>query len=206
MEQTSLQIKPIIENPLFDPTFLNMDYVFFKITKVIEPIYAFITNPNLWSTIGTISMILSLILLAVIIFSLVRMREIQIADKEEIEHEIHLAMARKKEKEKNQNPRWHYVLTLIESPNESDWRVAIIEADSFLEEVLKERGLTGSTLSELLESAKDSGYRYIEDAWDAHLVRNQIAHEGSNFYISQFEGRKVIKKYQNFLEDLGVIA
>ncbi|ETB63972.1 TPA: hypothetical protein DIC38_01400 [Candidatus Nomurabacteria bacterium] len=205
-EQTSLQIQPIIENPLFDPTFLNMDYVFFKITRGIEPVYAFITNPNLWSTIGIISMILSLILLAIIIFSLVRMREIQIADKEEIEHEIHLAMARKKEIEKNQNPRWHYILTLIESPNESDWRVAIIEADSFLEEILQERGLTGATLSELLESAKDSGYRYIQDAWDAHLVRNQIAHEGSNFYISQIEGRKIVKKYQNFLEDLGVIA
>ena len=206
MEQTSLQIEPIIQNPLFDPTFLNMEYVFVKAVKIFEPIYEFITDPNTWSVIGNISVILTIILISIIIFSLVRMREIQIADKEEIEHEIHLAMARKKEKDKNQNPRWHYILTLIESPNESDWRVAIIEADSFLEEVLRDRGLTGATLSELLESAKDSGYRYIEDVWDAHLVRNQIAHEGLNFVISQFEGRKVIKKYQNFLEDLGVIA
>ncbi len=206
MEQTGIQLEPIIANPLFDPTFLNVEYVFVKAIRIFEPVYEFITNPNTWSVIGNISMILSIICLFIIIFSLVRLREIQIADKEEIEHEIHLAMARKKEKEKNNNPRWHYIITLIESPNESDWRVAIIEADSLLEEMLRARGLTGATLSELLESAKDSGYRYIQDAWDAHIVRNQIAHEGSQFAISQIEGRKIIKKYQNFLEDLGVIA
>jgi hypothetical protein len=56
-----------------------------------------------------------------------------------------------------------------------------------------------------LEGAKESGFARIQDAWDAHLIRNQIAHVGSDFPLSQIEGRRVIKMFQNFFEDLGII-
>ena len=203
MEPTAVQ--SALDKPLFSPDYLNIEYVFTKIVDYTQPIIKALSDPHTWSTIGVISMILSIIFLAIIIFSIVRMVEIQIYDKKEIEHEIHNALLKEKEREKNANPRWHYIQTLIESPNDSDWRVAIIEADSMMEENLKDRGLSGTTVSELLEGAKGSGYRSIQDAWDAHLVRNQIAHEGLDFPISQVEGRRVIKMYQNFFEELGLI-
>lgn len=203
MEQTAIQ--SALDKPLFTPTYLNIEYVFSKIVEFARPIVDFFADPNTWSTIGTISMILSIIFLAIIIFSIVRMVEIQIYDKKEIEHEIHEALLREKEREHNANPRWHYIQTLIESPNESDWRVAIMEADSLMEEKLKEKGLSGETVGELLENARGSGYRSIQDAWDAHLIRNQIAHSGSDFPLSQIEGRRVIKMFQNFFEEMGVM-
>jgi len=203
MDPTAIQ--SVIDKPLFNPTYLNIEYVFSKIVEVIGPIFNFLTNPHTWSVIGVISMILSIICIALIIFSLVRLVEIQIYDKEEIEHEIHTALLKEKERERDANPRWHYILTLTESPNDSDWRVAVIEADSMMEEVLKEKGLSGETVSELLEGAKESGYTHIQDAWDAHSVRNEIAHQGSDFPLSQIEGRRVIKMFQNFFEELRVI-
>lgn len=198
-------IQSALDKPLFNPTFLNIEYIFSKIVEILRPILNFFADPNTWSVIGVISMILSIVCIALIIFSLVRLVEIQIYDRDEINHEIHKALLKEKEKERNANPRWHYILTLIESPNDSDWRVAIIEADSMMEEILKEKGLSGGTVSELLEGAKESGYMYIQDAWDAHLVRNQIAHDGSDFPLSQVEGRRVIKMFQNFFEELRVI-
>ena len=203
MDQTAIQ--SALDKPLFTPNYLNMEYVFGKIVGIAQPVINFLGNPGTWSTIGIISAFISIICIALIIFSLVRLVEIQIYDKEEIKHEIHNALMKQKEKERNTNPRWHYIQTLIESPNESDWRVAIIEADSLMEEILKERGIAGDTVSELLEGAKGSGYRSIQDAWDAHLVRNQIAHEGLDFPLSQIEGRRVIKMFQNFFEELRVI-
>ena len=199
MEQTGLQ--QVTEKPLFTPNYLDMEYAFSKVVDFFQPVVNFIGDRDTWSTIGFISMLLSIIFLAIIIFSIVRLIEIQIYDKKEIEHEINIALARQKEKDRDTNPRWHYILTLIESPNESDWRVAIIEADSLMEETLKEKGLSGDTVSDLLEGAKESGYRSIQDAWDAHLVRNQIAHAGSDFPLSQVEGRRVIKMFQNFFEE-----
>jgi hypothetical protein len=198
-------IQSALDKPLFTPSYLNVEFVFSKILEYIKPIIETLTNPHTWTVAGIVSVLLSIIFLFIIIFSLVRMVEIQIYDKEEIEHEIHNALLKQKERDRNSNPRWHYILTLIESPNESDWRVAIIEADSMLEESLKEKGLSGNTVSELLEGAKESGYRSIQDAWDAHIVRNQIAHQGSDFPISQIEGRRVIKMFQNFFEELRIV-
>lgn len=194
-----------IDKPLFTPQYLNVEYVFDKILNYINPIINFFINPHTWSVAGVVSALLSVIFLAIIIFSLVRLVEIQIFDKEEIAHEIHTALLKEQERERVAHPRWHYIQTLIESPNESDWRVAIIEADSLLEEILKEKGLSGDTVSELLEGAKESGYARIQDAWDGHVVRNQIAHEGSDFLLSQIEGRRVIRMFQNFFEELRII-
>jgi hypothetical protein len=203
MGPTGLQ--SVIDKPLFTPNYLNIEYIFKKIVEFGQPIFAFIINPHTWSVLGIISGLASIACIAIIVFSLVRLVEIQLYDDKEIEHEIHLAMLRRKERERNANPRWHYIQTLLESPNDSDWRVAIIEADSMMEDILREKGITGETVSELLEGAKENGYQSIQDAWDAHLVRNQIAHEGLDFSLSQIEARKTIRMFQNFFEELRVI-
>lgn len=204
MQPTNV-IQSTTERPLFDPTFLNIEYIFDKIANSVDPAIAFITDPQTWQTIGIISVSISILALIIIIFSLVRMYEIQVFDKEEIEHEINHALAKDKERDRTLNPRWKYVLTLIESPNESDWRVSIMEADSLLEESFKERGLVGNTMSELLEEAKLNGYSNMQSAWDAHLIRNKIAHEGLDYPLTQVEGRRIIKLYQNVFEGIGVI-
>ena len=195
----------IVEKPLFDPTYLNIEYVFNKILEYIQPVIDFFTNAKTWEIIGIVSMLLSLIFITIIIFSLVRLREIQLFEKEEIDHEINHALAADKERDRNLNPKWHYVLTLVESPNESDWRVSIMEADSMLEELLKEKGMAGNTVSELLEQARSNGYASIQDAWEAHIIRNKIAHQGSDYPVSQVEARRVIRMFQNFFEELRVI-
>lgn len=204
MEQSALT--PLTQKPLFDPTYLSIEYVFNKIISVIQPVINFLTNPNTWIVLGFISSLISVFLIAIIIFCLVRMREIQDHEHEEIAHEIHTAAARRQAATQNINPRWHYILTLIESPNESDWRVGIIEADSMLEETLKDKGYAGDTLGQILENMqKGGGLSSIQYAWDAHLIRNKIAHSGSEFSLSQIEARRASKMFQNVFEELRVI-
>jgi len=198
-------IQTVTQQPLFDPTYLNIEYVFNKIYNAIGPIWGRITDPHTWSVIGIISVSISILCIFIIIFSLVRLIEIQIFDAKEIDHEINHALAKDKETDRSTNPRWKYIQTLIDSPNESDWRIAILEADTLLEESFKELDIVGNTMAELLEEAKTNGYPHIGDAWDAHIVRNKIAHEGTDFPLSQIEGRRVIKLYQNIFEDLKVI-
>jgi len=203
MEQTAVQ--STLNNVLITPRYLDFNSIFEWIYNFFTPIIAFITSAHTWSVIGLVSNIISILFLFIIIFSLVRLVEIQVSDKEEVNDAINEAAQKQKEIERTSNPRWHYIETLIESPNESDWRVAVIEADTILEEVLKEKGLSGDTVSDLLEGAKESGYTSIQSVWDAHVIRNQIAHDGSDFPLSQVEGRRVIKLYQNFFEELKVI-
>jgi len=203
MEQAPIQ--SLTQQPLFDPTYLSIEYIFNRLIEYVQPFIDFITNPGLWISLGITSSLISIFFISIIIFCLVRMREIQNHEKEEIAHEIHEAHEKSQKALEKANPRWHYVQNLIESPNESDWRVGIIEADSMLEEVLKEKGYYGDTLGTLLESAKSGGLTTIQNAWDAHLVRNQIAHTGADFYLSQVEARRVTKMFQNVFEELRVI-
>jgi len=198
-------IQTTVQKPLFDPSYLNLESVFSKVLDSVQPVINFIIDPHTWTVIGIVSASISIIFLTIIIFSLVRMREIQLHEKREIDHEINEALNKDKEKARNENQKWNYILTLIESPNESDWRMSVMEADNLLEESLKEKGISGSTVSELLEGAKSSGYASIQNAWDAHLIRNKIAHEGSEYPLSQIEGRRVIKMFQNFFEELKII-
>ncbi len=194
-----------LAEPLFEPQSLNIEFIFEKVYAFLKPIFNFIIDPQTWSVIGTISIISTIFFLAVIIFSIVRLREMQLQDKADIDHQINESLKRQIERQKGENPRWHHILSLTESGNESDWRVAIMEADSLMEESLKEKGIPGSTVAELLEAARSDGYSHIQSAWDAHLIRNQIAHQGSEFPLSQVEARRVIKMFQNFFDDLGII-
>lgn len=202
MQDTALN--SLTQKPLFDPTYLNIEYVFNRILEAIKPIIAFLTDPHTWTMLGIISSLLSIIFIAIIIYCLVRMYEIQQEEKGHIDHGIHDIAERNKQNENKINPRWHYIMTLIESPNESDWRVGIIEADSMLEEMLREKGFQGDTVSELLEDAKNGGVMTVQKAWDAHLIRNKIAHEGSDFPLSQVEARRVAKLFQSVFEELGM--
>jgi hypothetical protein len=204
MQQGNI-VQPLLQKPLFDPTYLNIEYIFDKIYNASGPAADFFLNGHTWVVIGIISSLISIFLIAIILFSLVRLREIQVHEKHEVDHHINAALARDKESARAENPRWHYIQTLIESPNESDWRVAIIEADAMLEELLRQRGFEGNTVSELLEGAKGGGFATIQSAWDAHIVRNQIAHQGLDFPLTQVEGRRVIKMYQNTFEELQAI-
>lgn len=194
-----------IPDPIFEPNYLNMEFFFEKLYQFLKFLFNLFTNPETWSVLGTISILASIFFITIIIFSLVRIREIQLDDKIEMDEAINEALKKEKEKEREENPRWHYILTLVESPNESDWRVAIMEADSMLEEILKDRGVPGNTVAELLEIARTNGYSRIDDAWEAHVIRNQIAHQGSDFSLSKVEGRRVVRLYQNFFEEIGVI-
>jgi hypothetical protein len=190
---------------LFDPKFINIEYFFSKIFTVLGPIGSAIFNPHTWFVVGVVSSIISVFCIAVIVFSAVRMREIQNFEKFEIEHEISLALARDAEVSDRENPRWKYVLSLIGSTSESDWRMAIIEADSMLDELLIAKGYSGDTMGERLKNAQSSAFMTIDNAWAAHEIRNKIAHTGSDYPLSQLESRRVMRLYETVFEELGLL-
>lgn len=73
--------------------------------------------------------------------------------------------------------QWQSVLRLATSPNESDWRLAIIEADVILDMMTYIQGFQGDTLGERLKNADPGFFKNVDFAKKAHYVRNQIAHQ-----------------------------
>jgi hypothetical protein len=105
----------------------------------------------------------------------------------------------------NINPRWQSIETHIESQNENDWRLAIIDADIMLDELLDNLSVTGETIGDKLKRVEKSDFNTIDNAWEAHKVRNQIAHEGQNFLLTAREARRIIELYRSVFEEFKII-
>lgn len=104
-----------------------------------------------------------------------------------------------------QNPRWERIKQLFDSHNQNDWRVAIIDADTMLDELLISYNFPGENLGERLKNANNRVMPTVQSAWEAHKVRNRIAHEGANFSLSEREAQLVKKHYEFIFSDAGII-
>ena len=107
--------------------------------------------------------------------------------------------------ENQQIGKWEKIIKLSESPNSSDWRLAVIEADIMLDELLEKLHLPGETMGEKLQAVEKSDFTTIESAWEAHKARNLIAHEGSDFLINQREIRRIISLYEAVFREFEMI-
>jgi hypothetical protein len=103
------------------------------------------------------------------------------------------------------NPKWQLVEKHIGSENQSDWKLAILEADIMLGELLESLQLPGESIGERLKAVEKSDFDSIEEAWEAHKIRNAIAHEGSDFLITDREAKRVISLYKKVFEEFEII-
>ncbi len=103
------------------------------------------------------------------------------------------------------NTRWEKIVTDINSKNSGDWRLAILEADIVLDEMLSKMGYHGETLSDKLKAVEPSDFLTLNSAWEAHKIRNAIAHAGSDFLISEREARRVIGLYEAVFKEFHFI-
>lgn len=92
----------------------------------------------------------------------------------------------------------------LDSQNPNDWKLAIIEADILLDDTLKRQGYAGPTLGDRLKSISPESLHSIRDAWDAHMVRNKIAHAGADFVLTQKIARETIMQYERVFKELGI--
>lgn len=103
------------------------------------------------------------------------------------------------------NKRWEKILEHVNSENQSDWRLAILEGDIILEEMLQKMGYRGDTVGDKLKAVEKSDFLTIDKAWEAHRVRNAIAHESGNFQITNREARRVVSLYEEVFKEFHYI-
>lgn len=105
------------------------------------------------------------------------------------------------EKRKAIEERWNKLLEKIKSNDERDLRLAVIEADSLVDEILKSHGHKGKDMGERLKSFHSGELAYLDDLWEAHKIRNRLAHE-ADFHLPVGEAQRIIGIYNKVLEEL----
>lgn len=185
---------------------LNIEYIFLKIYDFIFSAgKVAVEKPDISGFkifVVTLLSIISVFFIAIIIYSVLRIRE----RKEEQDKKIKdMIFAEKEIEEDKGDKRWKTILDFITSNNPSDWRIAVIEADNMLDELTKELGLTGDNLGERLKNAPSGHFSTLDSAWEAHKVRNKIAHEGMNYQMEYREAKKAIEKYEEVFREFKYI-
>ncbi|MDD4803610.1 MAG: hypothetical protein PHN69_00310 [Candidatus Pacebacteria bacterium] len=103
------------------------------------------------------------------------------------------------------NPKWKLVEEHIDSDDQNKWKLAILEADIILADLLDGLSLPGESIGEKLKAVEQNDFETIEQAWEAHKIRNAIAHEGSDFVINQREAKRIIGLYASVFKEFKII-
>lgn len=158
-----------------------------------------------WSTflfwVKIISGVVSIALVVVIAVTVVKLNQFNFPHrygKKEVEEDTRSAAVRAVA-----GP-WGEITKRLDSENPADWNVAILKADALADTILKRWGLQGATMGERLQWLDKSQLSTLDDLWEAHRIRNEIAHNPEKA-VSKHMANYVIKLYENVLRELGYI-
>ena len=103
------------------------------------------------------------------------------------------------------NGRWERILNYMESDSQTEWRLAILDADVVLDQMLTKSGYHGDSTGEKLKQVERSDFNTIDCAWEAHKVRNSIAHSGSDIILTKRMAKKTVDSYRQVFEEFEYI-
>ncbi|XOB42499.1 MAG: hypothetical protein ACKKMP_00360 [Candidatus Nealsonbacteria bacterium] len=168
----------------------------------LETIIQFILNPALSGNLLILKLvfiILSLLFILFIIFALIKtdwVHQLMIWDwMEFLTYKYHgLATVKK---------RWVKVREKSRI-SEAETRLAIVEADNLLNEILIRMGFKGQSLKERLDPMAPDILENIEQVKKAHQVRlNMVANP--DYHLDPVAARKILQVYEEALENLQVL-
>jgi len=165
-------------------------------------VIAYNSAKNILSFLVVISIPLSLFFLIGIIYCVEKLKRIRAKEALVFDAKVEPAIeAVAGSGNEDLSRRWDHVKTLVSSANVSDWRQAVLEADIVLEDILTSLGYQGDGIGEKLKRVNPGDMKSLNEAWEAHKVRNQIAHEGSQFPLTQHEANRVVNLYKQVMEE-----
>jgi hypothetical protein len=151
-----------------------------------------------WGGFVAISYTISFILAAWLVYSATHIRRIRKFESLAYAQKLHSVTHRDIPQTQL---RWHRVKEKIMSDNEQSWRVAILEADVMLNELLDTLGYKGHTMTDKMRQAERTNFRSIDLAWEAHRVRNRVAHEGEALHLDEQMARHTIGMYEHVFKE-----
>jgi hypothetical protein len=158
----------------------------------------------LWNIYSIVAIILGLLFFMGFIYAKIRYGEL--ADEEAaMLHEDEHRWAERYGDAVHTEGRWSEIQKHLHDDNPNSWKIAVIEADIYLEEVLGNAGYVGTTLGEKLKSANPASFTTIQDAWEAHKIRNEIAHAGGDFVLTKKVAQETLVRYERVFREFGVL-
>lgn len=105
--------------------------------------------------------------------------------------------------QREMSKQWNRIKKRTESGAESDYKLAIIDADDLLAEVLDNRGYDGKDFQESIKKAGKLIVSILDDVLRAHETRNAIVYN-QDYKISADEAKKILDIYESAVNSIGL--
>jgi len=99
---------------------------------------------------------------------------------------------------------WKKIEERLDTGFEAEAKLALIEADSLLNEALNRLGYPGESLGERLDKITTDILSNLDEVHLAHKIRNNIIHDPT-YKLNLEEAKKTLSIYEKALIDLGAL-
>ena len=86
----------------------------------------------------------------------------------------------------------------LESDDQSQYKLAVIEADSMVDKIFRQMGLKGDDMIQKMDNLNPEQLEIKDDLKEAHKMRNQIINDPA-FQIEKNSAKKILDIYAKFL-------
>jgi hypothetical protein len=99
---------------------------------------------------------------------------------------------------------WEEIKALMASDHASDWNMAVLRADSQLDDTLRHLGYDGETIADRIKIVDPTKLKSIDRVWSAHRLRNTIAHDPLQMYTREMMTH-ALESYEVAFRELGML-
>lgn len=97
--------------------------------------------------------------------------------------------------------RWLRIMRRLDTGSEAEYKLAVIEADTLLNEMLQKMRIAGETVDERLQKITPFMIPNMEELRKIHQIRNSIVYD-PDYRLPLSEARRVLLVYQKSFEEL----
>lgn len=155
---------------------------------------------GIFSNLKILAGILSLIFLSLFVINFIRTGKL-LRPKSDL---LNLILPPESVKESSLGSKWEEIQKHLNSVKEAEWKFAVIEADSLVDSILKAGGYLGDTMGDRLKNIDKSQIVSLDGLWEAHKIRNRLAHD-VNYFLRYGEAKRAIQLYEKTLKELNAL-
>ena len=171
-----------------------------KIFSIPKDIVSFILNPELGGIFLYIKIIFMIISLAIFIGIIVLLLRTTWLKRYILEDLTETFTARPYGAKKTFK-QWITIQKRLGAEREDEYKLALIEADSLLDDILKQMGYTGETMGDRLKQLSSTILPNIDEVWQAHKIRNNIVHD-PDYKLSLDLVKRALAIYEKAFQNL----
>lgn len=97
--------------------------------------------------------------------------------------------------------RWKKIQKRIETGTEQEYKLAVIEADDLLRDVLDEKGFTGKTFEERIKQIEKTQLPNLDEILEAHKIRNSIVYD-PDYKLDSDRAKQILEFYDKGIKSV----